>query len=261
MKTESVRPQPMPGGATQGRPPPLAPPFLERARQAPVTYAICAINVAVFLFIETHGGSTNVPNLVRFGALERSHVWAGEYYRFITPMFIHIGWVHLGWNTYCLVGWCSPVERVLGRWRFALTYLVTGMGACAVSLLAHDAPGSAGASGAAFGIVAMTMALRWRVLGSWNAFQADPWVRRTAGMLVIWTIVGFTALRMDNFAHGGGFVTGVALAAALIGGGSLSKTQRALALGVFLAAFALLLGAAAHRWPGESSVWETLVER
>src|SRR5208283_4179562 len=101
---------------------------------------ICAINVVVFFVMETHGGTMNPSNLVRFGALERSHVWAGEYFRLVTPMFIHIGWMHLGWNTYALVGWCSPVERVLGRFRFALTYLVTGMGACAVSLLAHDAP-------------------------------------------------------------------------------------------------------------------------
>src|SRR5580692_10293778 len=163
----SSPPQPMPGGAAPGSAParPPTPTLLDRAKKAPVTYAICAINVAVFLFIETHGGSTDPVNLVRFGALERSHVWAGEYFRFVTPMFIHIGWMHLLWNTYCLVGWCSPVERVLGRWRFALTYLVTGMGACAVSLLGHDGPGSAGASGAAFGIVAMTMALRWKVVG------------------------------------------------------------------------------------------------
>jgi rhomboid protease GluP len=171
-------------------------------------------------------------------------------------MFIHIGWAHLGWNTYALVGWCSPVERVLGRWWFAFTYLVTGMGACAVSLLAHDGPGSAGASGAAFGIVATTMVLRWKVVGSWRTFRADPWVRRTTGTIVLWTILGFTVLSIDNFAHGGGFVTGAALSAVLVGGRSLKPWQKRLAPGVFFVAFVGLLAAAVHRWPGESSVWE-----
>jgi rhomboid protease GluP len=170
-------------------------------------------------------------------------------------MFIHIGWIHMAWNTYCLVGWCSPVERVLGRGRFAFTYLVTGMGACAMSLLCHDAV-SAGASGAAFGIVAMTMALRYAVLGNWQAFTADRWVRSTGGTLVIWTILGFTAVRMDNFAHGGGFLTGAALGLVFVGGRAWSKAGKRLALAGFLVALGLFMAAAAHHWPGEASIWE-----
>jgi rhomboid protease GluP len=230
--------------------------LVERAKKAPITFSICVINVAAFLFVETPDGSTKVATLVRVGALERSHVWAGEYFRFVTPMFLHIGWMHLLWNTYCLVGWCSPVERVLGRARFAFTYLVTGMGACAVSLLCHDAPGGAGASGAAFGIVAMTMALRWKVLGSWQAFTADRWVRSTGGMIVLWTVLGFTAMRMDNFAHGGGFLTGAVLGAVFVGTTARPRAVKAAALGAFVVALLGLLAAAAHRWPGEKSAWE-----
>ncbi len=230
--------------------------LVERARKAPITFAICALNVVVFLVVETPSGSTDVTTLVRVGALERSHVWAGEYFRFVTPMFLHIGWMHLLWNTYALVGWCSPVERVLGRARFALTYFVTGMGACAMSLLCQDAPGSAGASGAAFGIVGMTMALRWKVLGSWEAFTADRWVRSTGGMIVLWTVLGFTVMHFDNFAHGGGLLTGVVLGAVFVGTAAKPRSVKIVALGAFLVALGLLLGAAAHRWPGEKSAWE-----
>jgi rhomboid protease GluP len=248
-------PRPEPSFAP-AEPPPQAPPtLLDRAKLAPITYGICAVNVLVFLFMETHGGTTNAFNLVRFGALERSHVWAGEYFRFVAPMFIHIGWIHMAWNTYYLAGWCSPVERVLGRGRFVFTYLATGMGACAVSLLGHDAPGSAGASGAAFGIVAVTMVLRWKMLGSWEAFKRDPWVRRLGSTLVLWMVLG-TFMNFDNYAHGGGFVTGALLGFVLVGGRAMSIPQRRAAIGAFLVALALLLAAAAHRWPGERSVWE-----
>lgn len=236
-------------------PAPKSSTLLDRVKAAPVTYAICAVNVAVFLLVETPSGSTDLATLVRVGALERSHVWAGQYWRFVTPMFLHIGWMHLLWNTYCLVGWCSPVERVLGRGRFAFTYLVTGMCASATSLLCHDAPGAAGASGAAFGIVAMTMALRYRVLGGFEAFAADRWVRSTSGMIVIWIVLGFTAMRMDNFAHGGGFLSGAALGAVFVATGKRSGLVKAAAVAAFLVAVGALLGAAAHRWPGETSAW------
>jgi rhomboid protease GluP len=230
--------------------------FRERVKQAPITFAICAVNVLAFVFVETPEGSTSVATLVRVGALERSHVWAGEYFRFVTPMFLHIGWTHLLWNTYCLVGWCAPVERVLGRARFLFTYLATGMGACAVSLLCHDAPGGAGASGAAFGIVAMTMALRWRALGGFEAFVADRWVRSTASMIVLWTVIGVAAKMMDNFAHGGGFLTGAVVGAVLVGTATQPRWVKVLAIIAFLVALTTLLAAAAHRWPGERSMWE-----
>jgi rhomboid protease GluP len=153
-----------------------------------------------------------------------------------------------------MVGWCSAVERVLGRWRFVLAYLTTGMSACAVSLLCHDAPGAAGASGAAFGIVGVTMALRWRVLGGWDAFAADPWVRRTAGILVVWTVIGWSTF--DNFAHIGGLVTGALLGAILIRERSLAPGPRALEWATFALLLAGVLAAAAHRWPGERSIWQ-----
>jgi rhomboid protease GluP len=226
----------------------------DRVRNAPVTFAICAVNVAYFLYVEAHGSTTNALDLVRFGALERSHVWAGEYWRFVTPVFLHIGWIHLLWNTYALVGWCAPVERAIGRLRFFLAYLVTGMGASAVSLLCHDVTG-AGASGAAFGIVGLTLALRWRALGSWEAFKADRWVRSTAVTIVLWTVLGFTAVRMDNFAHGGGLLTGGLLGVILVRSPSLKPPARVAAWAGFGVLFAALLAAAAHRWPGETSVW------
>jgi rhomboid protease GluP len=227
--------------------------LFERARKAPATFALCAINGVVFLFVETHGGSTDSINLVRFGALERSHVWAGEYWRFITPMFLHIGWMHILWNTYCMVGWCSAVEGALGWRRFVTAYLVTGMGASAASLLCHDAV-SAGASGAAFGIVGVTMALRWRVLGGWDAFVGDPWIRRTAGILVVWTIIGWG--RFDNFAHGGGLLTGAVMGALFVREPRLSMPRRAFEWSAFALLMGLWLVAAAHQWPGERSVWQ-----
>jgi len=185
------------------QPPSLA----ERVKRSPVTFALAAINVAVFVYAESRGSTMRVPDLLRFGAVEQLHVAAGDYWRLCTSMFLHIGWMHLLWNTYASVGWCTVVESVIGKRRFFLVYVASGIGgACASALFQRVT--SAGASGAMFGIIGATLALRYRVLGSAAAFVRDRFVRSNFVNMAIWTVIGLTAVRMDNFAHGGGLVVG-----------------------------------------------------
>ena len=186
---------------------PPSPPFLERVRSSPVTFALAAVNVAVFAYAESQGSTTSVPHLLRFGAVEQLHVAAGEYWRLVTPMFLHVGWMHLLWNTYASVGWCTVVEKVIGKPRFLAIYLASGIGGACASALFHRVT-SAGASGAMFGIIGATLILRYRVLGNFAAFTRDRFVRSNLVTMGIWTAIGLTAINMDNFAHGGGLLVG-----------------------------------------------------
>ena len=63
--------------------PPLPPrqPLLQVMRGAPATTLVFAICVVVFLIAETSGGTKNTMTLIRFGAVGRTWVWAGEYWR------------------------------------------------------------------------------------------------------------------------------------------------------------------------------------
>src|SRR6185295_18315360 len=131
---EAPKPQPQPPG------------LVERAKASPITFAIAAINVAVFGWVESHGSTLDIGTLLRFGANERMHVVSGEWWRLGSYMFLHIGWVHLLWNTYASIGWSTTVEKALGRLRFVGVYLLAGLGAGCVSALAQHAV-SAGASG------------------------------------------------------------------------------------------------------------------
>src|SRR5258708_4977190 len=118
---------------------------------APATWVISIFNVIWFLYVTMHGDTRNPDTLVRFGATERYRIWnEGESWRLVTSCFLHIGWIHLLWNTYMMFGWCSHVEEKLGSVRFVMTYLMSGIGASAVSVLGHRAI-SAGAPGAGFG--------------------------------------------------------------------------------------------------------------
>lgn len=191
------------------------PGFFRRAKMAPITFGLAAINLAVMLWAEKVGKTTDTVTLLQFGAAEPLHVWAGEYWRVATCMFLHIGWIHFAWNTYASVGWCTAIERALGKGRFLFLYLVSGLGAGCLSMATAAIFGpkvSAGASGAMFGIIGATLAIRRRMLPSNAAFFADKGIRSTLIQIGIWTAIGLTALNMDNSAHLGGLITGFAVA-------------------------------------------------
>ncbi|GAC1352064.1 MAG: hypothetical protein NVSMB1_11230 [Polyangiales bacterium] len=215
---------------------------------------LCAISIAVFLLAERAGSTQDVDTLVRFGASERSHIWQGQYWRLFTPMFLHIGWIHLLWNVYGIGGWCMPVEKVLGSGRFLLAYLLCGIFASASSVLFHDAV-AAGASGAGFGIVGVTFAIRYDRLGSLRAFVNDRAIRSMVMMTGIWIVLGFSAIRMDNFAHIGGLFFGVIVGALYTRTAGWDRFARTTAWGMAMTLFLFMAVAASKRWPRQQARW------
>ena len=182
--------------------------------ESPITWLFTAINLGVFIIAYLHDGGAREgltwETLVSYGGSLRSRVWGGDYWRLLTAVFLHGGWIHLIVNTVFLFGWCADVERTVGSVWFSFAYLTTGIGASAVSIIAHPVL-SVGASGAGFGIIAVTLAILYRRAGSWEAFISSPGIRRILGMTVILVVIGFTMLShiLDNYAHLGGFALGV----------------------------------------------------
>jgi rhomboid protease GluP len=181
--------------------------------QSPLTWMITALNIGIFLIAwsrgDHEGDGLGIDALLAFGAIERTHVWRGEPWRLLTAVFLHVTWIHLIWNTLGMFSLCADVEKTVGSGWFAFAYLTTGVGASAVSLLVHHVLG-AGASGAAFGMIGVTLAILYRRAGSWEGFTANPYVRRIFGWTLIWVVIGFTMLSgIDNYAHLGGFAFGL----------------------------------------------------
>ncbi|WP_242337467.1 MULTISPECIES: rhomboid family intramembrane serine protease [Anaeromyxobacter] len=192
-----------------------SPPPPPRTRTAPaVTWALAAVNAALFALVLSRGDPSDPALLVRLGALERSRVWAGEAWRLVTAGFLHGGWQHLAMNLGALLLAGPIVERRLGRVRFLALYLASLVAASAASLLGHDAV-VAGASGGVFGMVGALLVLELRRAGSVRRFLAAPHVVLVLGALAL----GFVASRLypgrlpaDDFAHAGGLAAGVAAA-------------------------------------------------
>jgi rhomboid protease GluP len=190
-----------------------APSIADRVLESPITWLFTAINLGVFtiayLHGETRGEGLSGETLLHYGAMERYHVWAGEYWRLLTAVFLHVGWIHLLWNSWALFSWCASIERTVGSTWFAFAYITTGIGASAVSVIAHPAFG-AGSSGAGFGMIAVILSLLYRRSGSWDAFVSNPLAKNMLVNTGIWVVIGFSgAIRMDNYAHLGGFAFGI----------------------------------------------------
>ena len=105
------------------------------------------------------GGSMNPLTLHRLGALEPWAVrFGGEYWRMLTALFLHYGPLHLIFNLYALFVIGPGLERIIGSVRFALYYLLAGLGSSAGVLLLRLPDLSrgeqlVGASGCVMGIV------------------------------------------------------------------------------------------------------------
>jgi membrane associated rhomboid family serine protease len=189
-------------------------PLADWVLECPISWLFAALNLGIFVIIWSRGGRNGegLSNeaLLAFGALERYHIWYGdEYWRLLTAVFLHVTWTHLLWNLIGIFPRCADVERTVGSLWFAFAYVTTGVGASAVSVLCHPVFG-AGASGAGFGMISVTLAILYRREGSWDRFMSNPHVRQVLGWTLIWVVIGLTMMRgLDHFAHLGGFAFGI----------------------------------------------------
>lgn len=135
-----------------------------------------------------------------------------EFWRFITPMFMHGGWMHLIMNNWFLRSYCPSLEGLYGSRRFLALYVFSGLVGDIVSWYFNPVPGW-GASGALFGVAAAYIALHMR----WNWFTREeirPWGFYLGGYM----LVGFAFQlsgqdvpfvgNVDNWGHLGGFIGG-----------------------------------------------------
>ncbi len=181
-------------------------------RYRPVaTFVLLAINIIIFLLMTLHGGSQNPDVLLEFGASYAPYFRQGEYWRLIMPMFLHIGWIHLGLNMYALWLLGSLLEPLYGYGRFSVIYVGAGIGGSFLSMEA-SAHIAAGASGAIFGIAGAMMVTgflhHWSVPRRWRKTFGTGIIIVIAANLVL----GWLIPHIDNWAHLGGLFTGALLA-------------------------------------------------
>jgi rhomboid protease GluP len=182
-------------------------------RRPTFTYIFFGLNILIFFLMALAGGSMG-ETLMAFGVKDNAAIGHGQWWRFVTPIFIHIGLLHLFFNSYALWIVGPQVEKLYGPARFVIMYLMTGIAGVYGSYYYHPATLSAGASGAIFGLfgVLLVFGIRYRD-------SIPPSFKRAVGtgvlpVIVINLVIGFSlGAFIDNAAHISGLLMGVALAA------------------------------------------------
>ncbi len=185
---------------------------------APVSFTLLTINFLFFLlifYVDRDRTTLDIRQLL-LGADSRTlAAWGanaawlinqGQWWRLFSAIFIHIGMIHLAFNSYALIFIGPLLEELLGKERFLFIYLTTGAFGFVLSNAYYPARlTTAGASGAIFGMIGAAIVLSKRS-AAWSSVMRQQ--------LVHWAIYGFVygLILGANAAHLGGFVSGVAIA-------------------------------------------------
>lgn len=183
------------------------------------TGRLIIVNTIIFLWMAWQSKNLILPTdevIVRFGAKDPARLVLGEYWRFFTPMFVHIGLLHYAFNTWALYNVGYHIEMTIrGRW-FLVVYLLAGVwGNIASALMSVNI--SAGASTSLFGLLGCGFYIERLVS---QRIHEKTGVRRRGGaytaMVVMNLALGFFIPQLDNAAHLGGLAAGIFLTAILL---------------------------------------------
>jgi membrane associated rhomboid family serine protease len=178
-------------------------------RDYPATFALMAINVAVYMAMLLPG-----VDIAGWGANIGQLTLGGEYWRLVTAGFIHANFFHIAFNMWCLLSLGRLSERLFGRWQTAAIYLVTGVGGALLSIAYNWDRSEVGASAAIFGIAGAILAgLKFGNLAV-SAGERKSVISSLIFFIVVNFALGTGSLpflggNTDNMAHLGGFITGL----------------------------------------------------
>jgi membrane associated rhomboid family serine protease/Flp pilus assembly protein TadD len=207
----------------------VLPDWLDDTKPAPVSKIIIIVNIAVFLLMTLTALLANMQasdamvdprqgllffssgTLTQWGA---NTAWKTiidkEYWRILTSAFVHLNIFHLAVNMYALASFASLAERLFGRSKFIIVYVLSAVGSAICSLFFLNPESiSVGASGAIFGTMGAIVAFFWM-----HRLRFPKIFFRTHAkiffVVAIYSVVSsFIFQDMDNAAHLSGFVVGL----------------------------------------------------
>ena len=167
-----------------------------------ITYALIIIN-ALLYFIPLLTGSYD--KIINDFCIYAPAIKSGELYRLFTGIFLHGNLLHLAFNCYALYILGMQLESFMGKVKYLIIYLFSGLMGALFSMIFNNYSASIGASGAIFGIMGAIVyfGYHYRVyLGNVIKSQIIP-------VIVLNLAIGFLSSEIDNFAHIGGLIGGL----------------------------------------------------
>jgi len=180
----------------------------------------------------------------------------GQWWRLVSAMFVHVGIIHIATNMWCLWNLGLLAEPLMGPFGVFAAYLLTGFAGNLLSVAVNPGvPGGpasvvgAGASGAVFGLAGVLIVLLKSPLLPLPKMELKRLRRSVIYFALLnlgiglYTAIGPSPIRIDNMAHLGGFLSGLALGVPLVPkiGAPKPFFERRRMLGVGGMAFLLVL--------------------
>jgi membrane associated rhomboid family serine protease len=151
-------------------------------------------------------GNIDGAAIIKLGAKDTALIQKGQFWRLFTAMFLHVGLLHCVLNILTQLSLSVQIESSLGPLRTAFIYLVSGVGGNIASAIFLPNLPEVGASSSIFGLVAVYFV---DLIVNWSLHA-----NRTRNLIVlgVTTLISFAMgffPHIDNFAHLGGFITGL----------------------------------------------------
>ena len=150
------------------------------------------------------GGIQNMA-MLRLGAKFGPFIYAGQWWRLVTAIFLHAGLLHIGLNLWVLFDISPEVEGLFGMSKFIVFFLATGVFGYIVSLWWMPMGLSIGASGAIMGLIGVLIGATFHHGHMGKAYRSMLW------RWVIYIAIFGLFFNIDNAAHFGGLGAGILL--------------------------------------------------
>ncbi len=181
--------------------------WIQRARRAPAATGLVVVLVLMFLATSL---DTDERLLVALGKVNE-RILAGEVWRLVTASFVHLNVLHLFVNASSLAALGPFVERLFGKARFLVIFVLGG----AMGMLASvvwTPPPSLGASAGLFALVGALITTAARSRREMSSTARRLVLRQSSTIVLLNLALGFILVGfIDNAAHIGGLVGGLAL--------------------------------------------------
>ncbi|HWF66931.1 MAG TPA: rhomboid family intramembrane serine protease [Acidobacteriaceae bacterium] len=222
---------------------------------APATYILIGINCAVYLLMTLKGVSWWAPtaqDILHWGASRGANeILYHQWWRLLSATFVHVGIVHIGTNMWCLWNLGLLGEPLLGTFGMFAVYVLTGVAGNLLSSGVNPGIVGAGASGAVFGIAGILILLLKSPHLPFPRAELQRLRRSVIYFAAINLAIGASTLlyaggiKIDNMAHLGGFLSGLAMGvplAPVLGTGRNPYFQRQRIVFSVVAGLLLLFG-------------------
>ncbi len=178
--------------------------FKQFIKLYPVVSFIIAINFIIYIL--------TIPEEMKFtlfsyGASQNLLIANGEWYRVVTSIFLHAGFVHVLFNMFSLFLFGPELEKIAGKARFFTIYLLAGIFGNVLTFAVEDPIyASVGASGSIYGIFGAFAALVY-----YTRHTMPQLKQIIMPIIIIGVIFTFLQPGINIMSHLGGLATGFIL--------------------------------------------------